>query len=299
MISINQLTKRINDELNTLIIANNGRTKYVFRIVSETAKYKNPTRLANTVTRYVHGVMSQINSTVGDTATKSKFGVVNARLVILVPITRDEKGEEVSPQLVAQIRALLDKWSDVNQVFAMNDESGISYVVSNDGFSFSSGERQMNSLFGETFSFTAYINFNMVQAGLNSRSISFTLDGKEIPLQDWTTYRGTTMEGAQKSNGTGNLQVVKNIAQFSQINIKFNMPAGTDDVSAMFFDYLHNGNNPERTLVKTQTNADGTKTVLSTLKVIIADVTETGADIKNIALSVTLAENYSLDSISG
>lgn len=298
MISINQLTKRLNDELNTLFIADNGRTKYVFRIVSETAKYKPPTRLANTVTRYIHGVLSQINSTVGDTATKSKYGVVNARLVILVPIIRDEKGNELSPQLVAQVRALLDKWSDVNQVFAMNDDSGISYVVSNEGFSFSSGERQMNSLFGETFSMTAYINFNMVQEGLNSRSISFTLDGKEIPLQDWTTYRGTTMEGAQKSNGTG-LLIAKNIPQFSQVNLKFNMPAGTDDVSAMFFDYLHSGNNPERTLVKTQNNADGTKTELANYKVIIADVTETGADIKNVALSVTLAENYPLDTVNG
>lgn len=293
MISINQFTKKINDELNTLFIANNGRTNYVFRIVSETARYKNPTRAANSVTRYIHGVLSQINSTVGDTATKTKYGVVNARLVILIPIIRDEKGDELSPQLVAQVRALLDKWSDVNQVFAMNDESGISYVVSNEGFSFSSGERQMNSVFGETFSLTAYIDFNMVQEGLNSRSITFTLDGEEIPLQDWVTFRKTTMEGAQRTDGTGNLSVAKNVPQFSQLNLKFNMPAGTDNVSAMFFDYLDKGLNPERTLVKTIINADGTKTVLATYKVIVADVTETGADIKNVALSVTLAENYS------
>nr|DAH66744.1 MAG TPA: hypothetical protein [Bacteriophage sp.] len=293
MISINQFTKKINDELNTLFIANNGRTNYVFRIVSETARYKNPTRAANSVTRYIHGVLSQINSTVGDTATKTKYGVVNARLVILIPIIRDEKGDELSPQLVAQVRALLDKWSDVNQVFAMNDESGISYVVSNEGFSFSSGERQMNSVFGETFSLTAYIDFNMVQEGLNSRSITFTLDGEEIPLQDWVTFRKTTMEGAQRTDGTGNLSVAKNVPQFSQLNLKFNMPAGTDNVSAMFFDYLDKGLNPERTLVKTRINADGTKTVLATYKVIVADVTETGADIKNVALSVTLAENYS------
>lgn len=293
MISINQFTKKINDELNTLFIANNGRTNYVFRIVSETARYKNPTRAANSVTRYIHGVLSQINSTIGDTATKTKYGVVNARLVILIPIIRDEKGDELSPQLVAQVRALLDKWSDVNQVFAMNDESGISYVVSNEGFSFSSGERQMNSVFGETFSLTAYIDFNMVQEGLNSRSITFTLDGEEIPLQDWVTFRKTTMEGAQRTDGTGNLSVAKNVPQFSQLNLKFNMPAGTDNVSAMFFDYLDKGLNPERTLVKTRINADGTKTVLATYKVIVADVTETGADIKNVALSVTLAENYS------
>lgn len=293
MISINQFTKKINDELNTLFIANNGRTNYVFRIVSETARYKNPTRAANSVTRYIHGVLSQINSTVGDTATKTKYGVVNARLVILIPIIRDEKGDELSPQLVAQVRALLDKWSDVNQVFAMNDESGISYVVSNEGFSFSSGERQMNSVFGETFSLTAYIDFNMVQEGLNSRSITFTLDGEEIPLQDWVTFRKTTMEGAQRTDGTGNLSVAKNVPQFSQLNLKFNMPAGTDNVSAMFFDYLDKGLNPERTLVKTRINADGTKTVFATYKVIVADVTETGADIKNVALSVTLAENYS------
>lgn len=293
MISINQFTKKINDELNTLFIANNGRTNYVFRIVSETARYKNPTRAANSVTRYIHGVLSQINSTVGDTATKTKYGVVNARLVILIPIIRDEKGDELSPQLVAQVRALLDKWSDVNQVFALNDESGISYVVSNEGFSFSSGERQMNSVFGETFSLTAYIDFNMVQEGLNSRSITFTLDGEEIPLQDWVTFRKTTMEGAQRTDGTGNLSVAKNVPQFSQLNLKFNMPAGTDNVSAMFFDYLDKGLNPERTLVKTRINADGTKTVLATYKVIVADVTETGADIKNVALSVTLAENYS------
>lgn len=293
MISINQFTKKINDELNTLFIANNGRTNYVFRIVSETARYKNPTKAANSVTRYIHGVLSQINSTVGDTATKTKYGVVNARLVILIPIIRDEKGDELSPQLVAQVRALLDKWSDVNQVFAMNDESGISYVVSNEGFSFSSGERQMNSVFGETFSLTAYIDFNMVQEGLNSRSITFTLDGEEIPLQDWVTFRKTTMEGAQRTDGTGNLSVAKNVPQFSQLNLKFNMPAGTDNVSAMFFDYLDKGLNPERTLVKTRINADGTKTVLATYKVIVADVTETGADIKNVALSVTLAENYS------
>lgn len=293
MISINQFTKKINDELNTLFIANNGRTNYVFRIVSETARYKNPTRAANSVTRYIHGVLSQINSTVGDTATKTKYGVVNARLVILIPIIRDEKGDELSPQLVAQVRALLDKWSDVNQVFALNDESGISYVVSNEGFSFSSGERQMNSVFGETFSLTAYIDFNMVQEGLNSRSITFTLDGEEIPLQDWVTFRKTTMEGAQRTDGTGNLSVAKNVPQFSQLNLKFNMPAGTDNVSAMFFDYLDKGLNPERTLVKTRINADGTKTALATYKVIVADVTETGADIKNVALSVTLAENYS------
>ncbi len=293
MININQFTKKINDELNTLFIANNGRTNYVFRIVSETARYKNPTRAANSVTRYIHGVLSQINSTVGDTATKTKYGVVNARLVILIPIIRDEKGDELSPQLVAQVRALLDKWSDVNQVFAMNDESGISYVVSNEGFSFSSGERQMNSVFGETFSLTAYIDFNMVQEGLNSRSITFTLDGEEIPLQDWVTFRKTTMEGAQRTDGTGNLSVAKNVPQFSQLNLKFNMPAGTDNVSAMFFDYLDKGLNPERTLVKTRINADGTKTVFATYKVIVADVTETGADIKNVALSVTLAENYS------
>lgn len=293
MISINQFTKKINDELNTLFIANNGRTNYVFRIVSETARYKNPTRAANSVTRYIHGVLSQINSTVGDTATKTKYGVVNARLVILIPIIRDEKGDELSPQLVAQVRALLDKWSDVNQVFAMNDESGISYVVSNEGFSFSSGERQMNSVFGETFSLTAYIDFNMVQEGLNSRSITFTLDGEEIPLQDWVTFRKTTMEGAQRTDGTGNLSVAKNVPQFSQLNLKFNMPAGTDNVSAMFFDYLDKGLNPERTLVKTRINADGTKTALATYKMIVADVTETGADIKNVALSVTLAENYS------
>lgn len=295
MISINQFTKKINDELNTLFIANNGRTNYVFRIVSETARYKNPTRAANSVTRYIHGVLSQINSTIGDTATKTKYGVVNARLVILIPIIRDEKGDELSPQLVAQVRALLDKWSDVNQVFAMNDESGISYVVSNEGFSFSSGERQMNSVFGETFSLTAYIDFNMVQEGLNSRSITFTLDGEEIPLQDWVTFRKTTMEGAQRTDNTGNLSVAKNVPQFSQLNLKFNMPAGTDNVSAMFFDYLDKGLNPERTLVKTRINADGTKTVLATYKVIVADVTETGADIKNVALSVTLAENYSAE----
>lgn len=101
------------------------------------------------------------------------------------------------------------------------------------------------------------------------------------------------MEGAQRTDGTGNLSVAKNVPQFSQLNLKFNMPAGTDNVSAMFFDYLDKGLNPERTLVKTRINADGTKTALATYKVIVADVTETGADIKNVALSVTLAENYS------
>ena len=152
-------------------------------------------------------------------------------------------------------------------------------------FSFEqSGERTQSPVLGDSYSFSVEAYFMFVENGINSRSVTFLLDGAIIPYQTVTVYRTPTMDGnvyAGTQDGA-----TKNLVSQTTLSISFELPAlDGDTTTSNALDYLLEGE--QRTHILTLAVDKKIKTYLVTK----GETKLIGDTIKNAGQSLTFMES--------
>lgn len=188
--------------------------------------------------------------------------------------------------LVGDIRTIIDAYLSKNVFGSMTD--GTKTYTYSTNYSFSqSGTRQQDAVFGDCFRFYVYINYYLVENGLNSRAFKVFYDGQEIPYQTLNISRNTIMEGNVPANSPN--MASKNIASSTQFIVKLTMPLGTDTASDDILAFLLDGDITSRALTirKTVDNI----VVNKIYNVIINDANVSLQGVLNGGVTVTFAES--------
>ncbi len=205
MITIQQLTERLNTELNS---NSNG---FVFKLFTDTGKFKKAIKNRNTITDFINGIASVVSSEVVNTNNGTLVGTMTTRTEIIVRCRDneedlyrtiiDEQGEETqalvkygNETFMSQIRGVLDGYTAQTQFFPLEDNKNKQYDVSV-AFSFAStGLRETKPIVGDSMTFIIYGYYNIIESGENSRNYELWLDGERVPYSAMTPRRAPTQE---------------------------------------------------------------------------------------------------------
>ena len=316
MIALEKLAKKIQEKLDAL------RSEFNFNIIADTGAYKPPKRKGNTVVEYINGVLTSNGSEITNLiAGKDKplvYATQNCTLRVIMSLQKPENNEYIlddgsvytgdiadlpegasvvdiiqgwKPRL-ERLRTILDQVFQGVVVEPMTveevDENGKvherSFSVTT-VFAFSnSGIREQNQAVGDSYSFYINIYYSFIENGLNTRDLTFTLDGVQIPFQSVTVFRSPIMDGNVYS-GTSNA-TAKNITSQSTFSVSFELPAfESDNTTNAIVSFLMDGEINVAHLLRFK-HYGKTKEYLVTL----GEVKQMGETIKNIGQSLSLVE---------
>ncbi len=225
MIKLSQLAENINSMLNDKLIANPlhaGRAHYQFYVVADTTDYKKPEREGNSVTLYIQGVLHQIDSNIEASQGGKISATLNTRMDLLLPVF-DGDDNEGNKDLVKSVREILDACFSASGAGVVTDDGEIDYAYSYKYSLANTGTRAQLPMIGDSFVFTAYINYYFVEDGINSQKIKLQVSGGDVAYTALGINRSTTQEAnlpADSTNGSA-----QNTNASTQLAINFVAPA--------------------------------------------------------------------------
>lgn len=224
MIAIKELTKQINDGLNTLAAANGF--PFVFAVKSEGGEYMPPKRDGNDVTVYINGTTSVVDTDTVPTQGVSVF-MQTVKLEIAFPLS-DEIPIE---QSIAPIRDLLDAFFSKTPLQTFQDDDGKPIVVSLYANIPTTGSIALSTGVGLMCSFSCNIFYNYIENGVNSFDTVILFDGDRIPYMDATITRVPIMEANPYSGSDG---VAETVSVATALNIEISAPTLQAANNALF-----------------------------------------------------------------
>lgn len=294
MIKFSVLAKRLEDkiaEINSTL-----GTGLNFNIVSDTGEYKKPDRVGNTVTEYINCLLSLTSSDISNLTDGTVVATQTARLDMIVrmpDLAADENYNEQELETVAmkidKVRAVLSNLTQSSEFVNIEDYS-VSIIYQNAV----SGERNIVANIGDSFTFSVYIFYILIQGGINTKSLVFNLDGTILPYQAVSVIKSKTYDSNVFSNTTDGS--VKNTAIQSNWSATFELPAIKGNFWDSIFEILTGEDKLNTAHVLSFSDGSNRKNYL----VNIGEVTLNGETIKNVGLKVSFFEsddNYDLISL--
>lgn len=284
--------KALKDKLMTRLEELASPHDLYFYIQSDTGDYKSPTRTNNTVIDYINGLLSLNSSDVSNLTDGTVVATLTARLDLLVrlpDLTADEeynnKQFDSVTTKINRVRQVLGMLTQSSTQEEMEDSAKVSYSVSTIYQLATSGERAIVANVGDSFTFTIYIYYILVQGGINTKSLVFNLDGVNIPFQAMTMNRSKTFDANVFSNTTDGS--VKNMAVQSNWSVTFELPAIQSDFFSTLLNFIFGKDkiNTAHCLYFSQGGAEYSKLVN------LAEVNLNGETIKNAGLKITFFES--------
>ena len=160
-----------------------------------------------------------------------------ARLEVAVQLL----DKNTDAEIIEMHRAVLDRYFKTTTLQHIDDESGNTYSVSSTYSLASTGVVTAESPLGTSVTFTVFIDYAMVQNGLNSSQFTVALDGVNVEYTSLTIDRTAAMESAtyNDSNGVG-----RNIANSTALTLILEIPATVTDNAAnsALRDFIMDGN---------------------------------------------------------
>lgn len=288
MIEFKALKDKLMERLEALASPHN----LYFYIQSDTGEYKSPTRTDNTVTDYINGLLSLNSSDISNLTDGTVVATLTARLDLLVrlpDLTADEeynnKAFDSVTTKINRVRQVLGMLTQASTQEEMQDSADVSYSVSTIYQLATSGERAIVANVGDSFTFTIYIYYIIIQGGINTKSLVFNLDGVNIPFQAMTMNRSKTFDANVFSNTTDGS--VKNMAVQSNWSVTFELPAIKSDFFSTLLNFIFGKDkiNTAHCLYFSQGTAEYSKLVN------LAEVNLNGETIKNVGLKITFFES--------
>lgn len=284
---------------------NNNLQGLTFAIKADSKKFDKALRIRNTVQDQINGLLTLQASDMSNLTSGELFATLACRLQIIFRLkggVPDEDQEIIDPETkqvvdiiegnytyIEKVRDALSSAFQKNEQEVMTDSAGKKYLVCTLYQFVETGIRDQQSPIGDCMSFTAYISYMLVENGINTHDIVYTLDGNIIPFQTNTAYRSPTMDAnvpAQSANGAA-----KNIASQSIFNISFQLPALQNDITRKMFKWLFSGElNVAHVLNIRYPNFNGTDFDESNYLVTYGENNASGETIKNIGQTMTLVE---------
>ena len=290
MIALLDLAKHVQDKLNE-----NNLTGLKFNIATETGEFKRTERDKNKITQYVNGVMLETSSEVTTLNNGSILATANCNLRIIVDLEDEEQDEVITfsngkkqtilgyENQIKNIRERLVSLFQDNEPQPVKDYKGKEYTISSIYQLPTSGIRSMEQVVGDSYTFNVYILFIIIENGINSRHAVYTLDNIVIPYQSKTTTRTPILDGfvfANTKDGT-----TKHLASMSSFTVTLEIPALSDETTAIIFDNVFNGDINQAHILKVQIK-DMSKFYLVTF----AEAREMAVTLENMGQNITLVE---------
>ena len=298
MIGLKTFAKNLQTKLNTNL---QGLT---FSIKADSKEFDKALRVGNTVKERINGLLTLQSSDMSNLTDGQLFATLSCRLQVIFRLkggVPDEDQEIINPdtqQIVKiiegnysymeRVRDALSSAFQTNTQETMTDSTGKSYLVCTLYQFVETGNRDQQSPIGDCMSFTAYIAYMIVENGINTHDITYTLDGKIIPFQTNTAYRSPTMDANVYAGGNG---AAKNLASQSIFTISFQLPALQNAVTRKMFAWLFGGElNVAHILNIRYPNFSGANFEESNYLVTYGENNASGETIKNVGQTMTLVE---------
>lgn len=294
MIELNTLKNNVVAKLEA--INQDFGYNYAFHIVADTGSYKKPVRINNTVTEYVQGVFSVVNSDVSELTGGVLYATQTCNLQIEISLPNHEDDREYngttiigSGRKITEIRNILDRLAQNNDYDEIEDTDGLKYLATV-VYSFASGgQRNQIAQDGDSYTFSMFVYYSFVQNGINSRNVVFYLDGVPFPYQAVSINRAKTFDG--NVYGKSNFSDVQNTPIQANWSGVFDIPLLKGGVYEHVINFL-TADEPLNTVhILTYTLGGKTYTKL----VSIGEITLNAETIKNVALKVPFydaVQNY-------
>lgn len=222
MIELNTLAKNMENGLNNLSIQNG--LGIVFKIHSDEGEYKTALQSRVKRQRYTNGLL-QISSSSIVPVQNLVVATQAARLDIAVQLPN----RNTDDQIITAYRGLLDGYFTATSLQMLKDASGKMYSVASVYSLATTGSVSVESPLGTNITFTVFVNYSLVQNGLNSSEFTVTLDGAAVEYTSLTIDRTTAMDSAAYSNTNGS---AKNVANSMALTFHLQIPATITDNAA-------------------------------------------------------------------
>lgn len=222
MILLKTLAGKIEKGLNALSAAND--LGIVFKIHSDAGEYKKATVSRTEKKRYTNGLLQVVSSSIVPVQNLT-VATQQARLEVAVQLL----DKNTDTEIIEMHRAVLDGYFKATTLQHIEDESGNTYSVSSTYSLASTGVVTAESPLGTSVTFTVFIDYAMVQNGLNSSQFTVTLDGVNVEYTSLTIDRTAAMESATYNNDNG---AGRNIANSTALTFIMEIPATVTDNAA-------------------------------------------------------------------
>ena len=295
MIELKTLAKKLQDKLNGILSGFN------FHIVTDTGELRLPEREGNDVRQFVNGLLTSNGSEVTNLVTgngeenKLIYATQSCTFRVILQLEDEEediyikdlKGNIVDTiygykSKIASLRSTLN--SAFQGVYNENiEENGRTYSVTTVYNLVESGQREMVEHLGDSFIFYTYIYYSFIENGVNTRDMTFKLDGATIPYQSITVFRTPIMDGNVYANGKNGS--TRNISSQSTLSISFELPAVKGKTLDAIINYILDGDLNQAHLLKATING-----VERDYLVAYGENKLMGETIKNVGMSLSLVE---------
>jgi hypothetical protein len=294
MIKFSVLAERLKTKIE--LVNQTLGTGLNFNVVSDTGEYKKPDRVGNEVTDYINCLLSLTSSDISNLTDGTVIATQTARLDVIVrmpDVAADEVYNNEELETVAmkieQVRAVLSNLTQSSEFVSIkensDDESSPEYSVSIIYQNAVSGERNIVANIGDSFTFSVYIYYILIQGGINTKSLVFNLDGTILPYQAVSVIKSKTYDSNVFSNTLDGS--VKNTAIQSNWSATFELPAIKGDFWDMIFEILTGADKLNTAHVLSF--KVGSK--INNYLVNIGEVTLNGETVKNAGLKVSFFES--------
>ena len=245
--SLNAYAKKVSDSLITddpitSALFGNQNVTYKFLIHTDVGNYKGFEYIENNpnqIVKYINAILTQTDSKVEGTGLKNITR--NTTIEFLVPLQNADTPTTSEALLINEIRNIIDDAFSANSegTYTENEVEyayGLNYSLS------STGNRMDRALVGDSVNLYAYINFFMIEQGLNSNKIKLYIDGEEIVPLRIGISRGVTQSTDVLSDGN---QIAKNNPSATLFTLNFDIPAKTNsNIFAEIYTYALTGKGP-------------------------------------------------------
>lgn len=294
MITLKQLTDELSNALNA-----QGNPGVTFVLHNDTGEYTKSVRDYNDVKDVINGIVTLTSSEVENTNDGLTIASLTTRTELLVPCRDTEEdikqiilnsdgtyGEETARTgnvaFLAAVRDWIDEFCAKNGRATLYDTEGNSFDTSWVYSLVTSGVRQMDSFAGDYFTFVIYADYNLIQGGVNSRSITLTLDGEQISYSSITPRRVPTQEANVYAKGEA---IGKSLTSDTVFGLSVILPATGRNMTGKVFDYILNGNRNEAHFLTVNT-PHGNKDYL----VQFGQTDATASGVLNVGLTTSFVE---------
>lgn len=295
MIALSTFAEKLQEKLNQ---NSQGLT---FAISADTAEFQRSLREQNTVTERINGILFLQSSDYSNLTDGTVFATVGCRLQIIFKMEDEENDIDLYDEEGAFVETVIGNRTKIQLVrnalttaFQANTQEPLTdgehtYLVSTLYQIAETGIRDQVEVIGDSFTYTVYVAYMIVENGINTYDVVYTLDGNIIPFQVNTTYRTPTTDSniyADTVNGA-----VKNIASQSVFSISFQLPALRNSITESMFAWLFGGKiNVGHILNVKYPQAAGNTKIEQNYLVCYGENNGSGDTIKNIGQTLSLVE---------
>lgn len=283
-----------------------------FAISPDLKTFEKSLRIRNSVKEKINGLLTLQSSDLSNLTDGQLFATISCRLQVIFGLKGGEDAdydkEIIDPETGNVVDIIEGNISKVERVrdaisaaFQKNTQETMSELVAENGLEIQknylvctlyqfieTGNRDQVQYLGDSMTFTAYISYMIVENGINTHDIVYTLDGNIIPFQTNTAYRSPTMNANVYANSFNG--AVKNIASQGVFTISFQLPALQNKTTREMFKWLFGGELNTVHLLNIRYPDTREVTVENNYLVTFGENNASGETIKNIGQQMTLVE---------